>query len=47
MVNGTSLHLPQCMLGYTHPPVREQNDRQVYKRYLAATSFAGGNESPF
>ena len=34
--------LPQCMLGYTPLPVNRMTDRQVYKHYLSATSFADG-----
>ena len=34
--------LPQCMLGYTPPPVNRMTDTQVYKHYLSANSFVDG-----
>ena len=39
-------HTPaHCMLGYTAPhPPHEQNNRQIEKHYLPATSFAGGKD---
>ena len=33
--------LPQCLVGYHHPPC-EQNDKQVQKYYLGHNFFAAG-----
>ena len=37
--------LPQCLLGYHHPPPSEQNDKQMQKYYLGHNFVAAGNYS--
>ena len=39
--------LPQCLVGYHHPPPREQNDKQVQKYYLDQNFVAAGNKNAF